>query len=303
MRVSPINQNYNNFNLQNKTTNFKASAKLPNNTKVEASLSKSLLNLGKSVCKLGKTLLFVAAVAIPTCIFNFAIATKRIHDEYPQVKPLEKNFPTQEAAINYSIERISEQLNSDNPREYAVNINNNKHRIISEAMGNDSTVNNFTPLKQFYNNITTPNYSYTALHGHPPEKDGSTTTFSFQDFKSFIHKDNCTINYVTNNQGKYCKMTKTENYRKPTKEEIDKLEEKFDFYFNAAWPHTKTIYNTKGETVFKITDYPGMHDYWDFTTKNFGIEYTTTFGTYGLYDDIYKNGYHEAFYEKEEIIK
>ena len=45
-----------------------------------------------------------------------------------------------------------------------------------------------------------------------------------------------------------------------------------------------------------------MHDYWDFTTKKFGIEYVTTFGTYGLYNDIYKDGYHEGFNEKEEVI-
>ena len=97
-------------------------------------------------------------------------------------------------------------------------------------------------------------------------------------------------------------MIKTDNYRKPTKEEIQELENKFDFYYNAAWPHKKTIYNSKGEVVFDIIDYPGMHDYWDFTTKKFGIQYVTTYGTYGLFNDIYKDGYHEGFENKLEVI-
>ena len=304
MRVSPINQqNVSNFKLQKNSVNFKSITKLPNNIKPEPSLSKAIANFGNNIWRVSKQFLLLATIALPMYLYNFSIATKKIHEEYPQVRPITKEFPTQEEAINYSIERISEQLNSETPREYSVHINNQKHRIISEALGKESRVLNFAPLRQFYNKITTPNYNYTALHGHPSLEDGSTNTFSFQDFKAFINDDDCNIEYVTNDQGKYCKMTKTENYRKPTTTEIEELEDKYPFFFRAAWPNTKTIYNSNGDIIFKLTDYPGMHDYWDFTTEKFGIDYETTFGTYGTDNNIYKDGYQEGFYEREVVIK
>lgn len=303
MRISPINQqNVSNFKLHNNSVNFKSVTKLPNNIKPEPSLGKAFSKLGNKVWNFCKPIFLLASVALPIYIHTFYMTAKKVHEEYPQVTPITEVFPTQEDAINYSIGRITEQLNSETPREYSVHINNQKHRIISEALGKESRVINFAPFRQFYNNVTTPNYSYTTLHGHPCDEDGSTGTFSFQDFKSFINNDNCNIGYVTNNQGKYCKMTKTENYRKPTPIEMEELEEKYPFFFRAAWPHTKTIYNSNGDIVFKLTDYPGMHDYWDVTTKKFGIEYTTTYGTYGNDNNIYENGYHEGFNEKEVVI-
>lgn len=304
MRISPINQqNVSNFKLHNNSVNFKSVTKLPNNIKPEPSLGKAFSKLGNKVWKFSKSILLLATITLPMYLYNFSVATKKIHEEYPQVRPITKIFPTQEDAINYSIDRITEHLNSETPHEYSVHINNQKHRIISEALGKDSKVLNFAPFRQFYNKMTTPNYSYTALHGHPSGEDGSTNTFSFQDFKAFIDDDDCNIDYVTNGQGKYCKMTKTENYRKPTPIEIQELEKKYPHFFRAAWPNTKTIYNSNGDIIFKLTDYPGMHHYWDFTTEKFGIDYETTFGTFGPDNDIYENGYHEGFNEKEVVIK
>ena len=295
MRILPINQHdTSNFKLQKKSVNFKNVTKLPNNLKPETSPAKFLIDLSKA-------LLLVVVVMLPVRLCNFSIKLVKLHEEYPQVRPITKEFTTQEDALNYSIVRIAEHLNSEKPHEYSVHINNQKHSIISEALGDDHRVSNYAPFKQFYNNLTTPNYSFTALHGHPSAEDGSTTTFSFQDFKTFICEDDCDTIYVINGQGKYCKMAKTEDYRKPTPKEIKELEEQSPPFFMAAWSHTKTIYNSNGDIVFKTIDYPGLHDYWDFTTKKFGIEYSTTFGTYGKDSNIYENGYHEAFNEVEVI--
>lgn len=303
MRVLPINQqNFSNFKLQKNSVNFKNTTKLPNNIKPETSFPKSFLQLGNSIWRLGKKFLLSLAFILPVLLCEYSMSLKKLHKEYPQVRPITKEFPTQEDAINYSIERIAEHLNSETPHEYSVHINNQKHSIISEAKGTEVRVCNYTPFKQLYNDLTTPNYSFTALHGHPRAEDGSTSSFSFQDFKNFISENNCNIYYVTNGQGKYCKMTKTENYRKPTPKEIEELEEQSPTFFGAAWPHAKTIYNSNGDIVFKIIDYPGLHDYWDYTTKQFGIEYTTNFGTYGKDSNIYENGYHEAFNETEVVI-
>lgn len=309
MRVLPIN-NYNNIVTKTTTkTSFQGKVKtpLPNNEATNKSLIKDTAELAKLCIKLADKFLTFCLKAILVFLTFMTPAElgqiRKAHKESPQVRPLIKNFSSHEAALNYSIERITEQLNSDSPREYAVSINNQRHRIISEALGNDSTVNNYAPLRQYYNSIITPDYSFTSLHGHPAEKDGSTTSFSFQDFKSFIAQDNCSNEYVVNRDGKFCIMIKTEDYRKPTPEEIKELESNFSFFVRAAWPHSKTIINNKGEVVFSIIDYPGMHDYWDFTCKKFGIKYLTTFGTYGLYNDIYKDGYHEGFNKKIEVIK
>ena len=102
----------------------------------------------------------IAIIAmLPILCYQIQNQVNEITKEYIQFEPLIKDFDTQEGAINYSIERITEHLNSDNPKEYSVHINNKKNRIISEALGRDSSVNNYAPLKQLYNKLTTSNYS------------------------------------------------------------------------------------------------------------------------------------------------
>lgn len=303
MRVSSINNNCKKqVDYINKNNTFKSSVVKKQIPIKNSSDSLSLFNLlgkfAKASLKLCYAKLRYFLVIIFIALPGYISKVKDIHKEYPQITPLEKKFTTLDSAINYSIGRITERLNEDTPREYSVCINAQRNKIISETLGNESRVITCAPLKQLYNRYTTENYNYILLHGHPAESDGSTTTFSFQDFKTFVSSEDCRENYVINNNGNYCKMTKTENYRKPTPEEIKALEDNFDFYFNAAWPHEKTIYNENGEGIFNIIDYPGMHDYWDFTTKKFGIKYETTFGKYGDGNDIYENGYHEAFLNK-----
>lgn len=246
------------------------------------------------------TALFLALATLQGAVISYN--TNKARETSTQMVPIRSSFETQEASLNYAIEIISRELRENN-KEYSVHINNNLHRIISEASGTDSSVVNYAPLKQLGHDLITPNYSYTMLHGHPAEKDGSTTTFSLTDIKNFLAIDDCTATYVVNKDGKYCKMEKTADYKKPSKKEIEEIEEKYDFFFRAAWPQRKIVLNKKGKVLLDLIDYPGMHDYLNNLTKKFGIKYSTTFGTYGLYGNIYSNGYHEGFNENLEVVE
>lgn len=299
MYVSPITGSTRiTGNRQNThTINFKKSSL---STKLDK-LDKDFLQFINS--KKGSRFLNIVLVAT---LSLFGLQVKTIADEITQdcvqMTPLIKDFDTQEGALNYSIGQITSYLNTNTPREYSVHINNKKHNIISEFLGNDSTVVNFAPAKQLYNWATTSDYSFTSLHGHPAYSNGATSSFSFQDFRTFVNKDNCSATYVINKDGKYCRLEKTPEYKEISDATLDELELEYEKAIYYSRDIEKTIYNKKGEVVFNIVDYPGIHNFWDDIANRYGMKYVTTFGTYGLYNDIYTNGYHEAFANRYEVI-
>lgn len=220
--------------------------------------------------------------------------------ENKQQTPLQKRFNSQEAALNYAFDRITNHLNTEN-KEYSVHINNNKHKIISECAGSDSSVWNLAPIRMFTSKSFTYDFSYTDIHGHPPYENGATCTFSFTDFNSFVSQDICSESYVLNNERKFCRFKKTEKYKKPTDSELAQLKSDYDRMTRISKFKHKVILDSKSNVIFEILDEPSMHSFWERMCNRFGIEYITTYGTYGLYDDIYKNGYHEAFHQEYEI--
>ena len=261
-----------------------------------------LLEQKNPVKKINRYMNIAIIAMLPILCYQIQNQVNEITKEYIQFEPLIKDFDTQEGAINYSIERITEHLNEDEPREYSIHINDKKHRIISEVLGNDSTVLHFAPGKQLFNRLTTFDYSYTSLHGHPVRSNGATSTFSFQDFKTFVSNENCLSTYVVNKDGKYCRLEKTDKYKEIPREELEKLEYEFNEADYYSWESRKIIYNKKGEQILNLVDYPGMHDFMDRIAKRYGMKYVTTYGTYGIYGDIYSKGYHEGFEEKIEVV-
>lgn len=299
MYVSPINSSTRIISSKqnSRTINFKKSSL---STKLDK-LDLKFLQFINS--KKGSRFLNIAFVASLSLL---GLQVKNIVDEVTQdcvqMTPLIKNFDTHESALNYSIEQIASRLNAEHPKEYSVHINNKKHNIISEFLGNDSTVINFAPAKQLYNWATTSDYSFTALHGHPVYSNGATPSFSFQDFKTFVNRENCSATYVVNNDGNYCRLEKTPEYKKISDAVLDELELEYEKAVYYSRDMEKTIYNKKGKIIFNIIDYPGMHNFWNDIANRYGMRYVTTFGTYGLYNDIYANGYHEAFVNSYEIL-
>lgn len=276
MRISPINNNFAK-NTGNKIVN-------------------KVKNLGFT-----KSLLIGATIIAGTSFYinrdEWAFITKTIKEDISgniRQKPLKKNFDSYESAINYGCDRIVEHMKKEN-KEYSIYINNKNNEIISEYAGTDSSVVNFPSLKMYTNKIFNYGYSYTRLHGHPQHESGATGTFSFTDFKTFISDDFCTEDYVFNIDKKYCRFTKTENYKKPNKKELAQLEDDYNRMLQISKLKQKTIKTFQGETLFEIVDMPAMHSFWDRMCKKFGIQYVTTYGTYGIYEDIYQNGYYEAF--------
>ena len=292
MRIEPFQQNY----------NINSSRKVQRNQSINFTGLKlpTVDTIKRTVKKYPLRFLLLSLFAVAGVRFGTALENVTEHTE--QVAPLQTKFDTQESAINYAIARIVECMHETGD-EYSVHINNKRHQIISEAHGNDTSVANVALLKHAWHYNTTPDYSFTMLHGHPPEDNGRTLYFSFQDIKSFMYREDCTTTYVVNKDGKYCKLEKTSDFKKLTEKEIRDLEAEYIENAYYSWPAHKTIYNKNGEVVFEIIDYPGMHNYLDSMAKRLGMIYSTTFGTYGIHNDIYKNGYHEAFYEKEEVIE
>ena len=98
-------------------------------------------------------------------------------------------------------------------------------------------------------------------------------------------------------------MEKTENYKKPTAKELKNLKKDYFYALNYAWPRKVIVYNEKSEIVKELTDRPAMHQFWADIAERYGIKYATTFGAYGIYGDLYKNGYIYALDEKIQMVK
>ena len=215
--------------------------------------------------------------------------------ENKRYEPLVKDFDSHEAAINYAFDRILPWINDDSPREYCVEIDNNTHSILSEYRGTENTVTPYRTLSMRAKIKFDKDFSYTSIHGHPGQSNGGTSTFSDVDLKTFLKNDACTEDYVVNRDRKYCRLKKEKNYRKPTEEELNRILEDYNRVCNMAAAWQKTIIDKNGNIVFEIVDYPAMHDALKRYLEPFGISYVTTYGTYGAFEDIYKDGFYEAF--------
>ncbi len=215
--------------------------------------------------------------------------------ENVRYEPLIKDFDTHEAAVNYAFDRIMPWINDIEPREYSVKIDNKTHRILSEFRGQEHSVASRKTLTIFAKEIFVNDFTYTRIHGHPGYKNGISTTFSDVDLESFLRDDLCTEDYVLNRDRKYCRLKKEENYRKPTDKELNKILEDYTQVCNIAVAWQKTIRDESGNVVFEIIDYPAMHDALKRYLEPYGISYVTTYGTYGSFKDIYKDGFYEGF--------
>ena len=289
MKIAPITTNFNsNYNIRNKNINFN---------------SKST-NSFKKLTKTEKYLNAVIAGLFIALSLHIKSTVEEIKKDNISVEPLIENFETKEGAINYAIERIVEPLNQKYPKEYMVHINDKNNKIMSECLGKEHSVTELTVGKKLFNTLFVPNFSYTILHGHPVHEEGNTQTFSFQDFKAFTDSKKCSAIYVVNKDGKYCKLEKTKDYKKPSKKELQKILEDFYFSYESSRVRSKIIFDKKGNKVFELTDTPNMHRFWSDTAEKFGIKYSTTFGTYGLYGDIYEDteNYVYALDNKLEMI-
>lgn len=279
MRIVPINNN-----------NFSYKGKMP-----------SISRTGKF--KTGMTAALIATIGI-NCYKNredwnklfLEIKEDRIERlENKRYEPLEENFDSHEAAINYAFDRILPWINDSSPREYCVEIDNNTHSILSEYRGTENSVTPYRTLSMRAKIKFNKDFSYTCIHGHPGQGNAGTTTFSVTDLRSFLLNDFCTEEYVLNRERKYCRMKKEENYRKPTVEEFNKIIEDYTKVCDMAVAWQKTITDENGNVLFKFIDYPIMHDALKRYLEPFGISYTTTFGVYDGLNDIYKNGFYEGF--------
>ena len=225
--------------------------------------------------------IFMAAAIAALLIF---VAPKRYNEVAKQqgyVEPLQESFDSKEEALNYSISRIVEPLNSEEPREYSVNLDYYDYDVASERLGQKDSVSNYS-LKYKIMDILRIKHPYISLHGHPADKFDdrvATQTFSFQDFNVFVNDNNRKESFVVNKDGQFCIFRKKQGFKPIPEEEMEHIKKDYEFCFRTSWANPINVVKND-EILHTFYDFQGMHAFWKRVADKYNFEYYTNFGVY-----------------------
>ncbi len=217
------------------------------------------------------------------------------------VTPVQKNFETQNDAVDYAKRQIINGLKSHPPYEHLVYINNATNNILAEFKGDNSHV---TGRLSLTDQIGVAYYGegYSILHGHPENGNGLTNPLGFNDFYFLVTDEYNTEVSAVNKYGEVSKLKKLDNFRPLNEEQIEDVRTKIidilklsfyktrpglydsiiDSYTKSKNPVEKEILSHKFDSILTLQDttiYCNMllHAFWKKHAPKIGLEYFTNF--------------------------
>ena len=217
------------------------------------------------------------------------------------IEPQKNKFDSRRDVYNYAINQATKALNSSQPYEHAVYINNANNEVLAEFEGNKDKV--YTAIS-FIDKLKLKLYGEgaTLIHGHPSFENGVTPPISHPDFETLCNNDFLTEIVAVDKKGKVSLLRKTPFFSPPNetiKELVstelvvilfDSFEEtqpdKFVEIISAYQKETDSLktlelkkeldYYVLGQDSTEYTN-RAIHEYWQTTAKKLGLEYYTNF--------------------------
>lgn len=227
------------------------------------------------------------------------VARQKFNDKIEKEKA---EFLQNAEAFNMSYEfgkkKILDALNSDNPYEHLIAINNLTNEIVADTTESDAfgvSANIFLEKENLQKGLT-------LLHGHP--NDGEyTSPVGFGDFKTLV--DNYFITSVTafNKDGQVSMLSKTPDFKMLDKQVLENIKkdigvnlaheafrvnepELYEELKNILLTSTDNIKRKNAEEAIKqhLADqdttryfFNGIHKYWEKNAEKLGLKYYTNF--------------------------